>query len=232
MKKQYFLCILLVVLFYSVSFAQSESTVRYITGKTPVGFESEINDFLKQDSVSFPPSGAFLFTGSSTIRKWDGLRTDFHEISLIQRGFGGSTMAALNYYIDYIVLPYKPVTIVVYEGDNDLASGIDPLTFVSQCDTFIRKVHRVLPKTMIYFISIKPSFARKQLRSLQDETNRELKELIKKREETKYIDVTPLMYDKAGRLNQNYFESDSLHINKECYKVWAEYMKTKIGIIK
>ncbi len=232
MKKPCFLCILLLFLFYGVSFSQAESPVRLISGKTPGGFEEEINDFLRQDSASFPPESACLFTGSSTIRKWDGLRTDFHEITLIQRGFGGSTMAALNYYLNYIVLPYKPSTIVVYEGDNDLVSGIDPATFVAQCDTFIGKVHRVLPKTMIYFMSIKPSFARKQLLSLQHETNRQLKGLLKKRRKTKYIDITRLMYDKVGKLRQDYFESDSLHVNAACYKAWAGYMKTKMGIVK
>ena len=232
MKIPYFLCILLMFLFYGVSFSQSESPAGLITGKTPGGFEAEINAFLRQDSASFPPEGACLFTGSSTIRKWDGLPTDFHEITLIQRGFGGSTMAALNYYLNYIVLPYKPSTIVVYEGDNDLVSGIDPKKFVAQCDTFIGKVHRVLPKTTIYFMSIKPSFARKQLLSLQHETNRQLKGLLKKRRKTKYIDITRLMYDKGGKLRKDYFESESLHVNAACYKVWAGYMKTKMGLVK
>ena len=164
-------------------------SVLFISGKTPVGFESEINDFLRHDSASFPLSGELLFTGSSTIRKWESLVADFKEVSVIQRGFGGSTMNALNYYIKYIVLPYKPRTIIVYEGDNDLAQGINPSEFVSLCDTFIKQVHRGLPKTMIYFMSIKPSFARIQYLSIQDETNRQLQQLIKKRRKTDFIDI-------------------------------------------
>jgi hypothetical protein len=48
-----------------------------VPDKTPVGFETEINAFLRQDSASFPPAGAVLFTGSSTIRMWKNLATDF-----------------------------------------------------------------------------------------------------------------------------------------------------------
>ena len=140
--KKYFLSFLSAAfLIYGASYSQPKSSLRFINGKTPVGFESEINDFLKQDSGSFPPSGACLVTGSSTIRKWENLAADFNEITVKQRGFGGSTIKALNYYIDYIVLPYIPKTIVVYKGDNDLAGGMTSNEFISLCDTFIYKVH-------------------------------------------------------------------------------------------
>ncbi len=160
------------------------------------------------------------------------LSNDFKGTRVINRGFGGSNIKALNYYIKDIVLPYKPRTIIVYEGDNDLIIGIAPAEFISQCDTFIQKVHAALPKTMIYFMSVKPSFARKQFIAVQEETNSQLKKLTQQRRLTGYIDVTHLMYTKEGKLRRDFFESDSLHVNKECYKVWADYMKEKIGIPK
>ena len=71
MNRQFYLFFLLFNLFYGFAFSQKKSLCLLISGKTPVGFESEIIEFLKQDSVSFPPADAYLFTGSSTIRKWD-----------------------------------------------------------------------------------------------------------------------------------------------------------------
>ena len=218
------------LLFCSTSFSQPKSVVPYIPGKTPVGFETEINGFLKHDSAEFPPAGAYLFTGSSTIRKWDHLKSDFKEITVIQRGFGGSTMKALNYYMNNIVIPYQPRVIVVYEGDNDLAGGVSPAEFVSLCDTFIKNVHLTLPKTMICFMSIKPSFARKSYLPVQDETNRQLKKLTRKRPKTSFIDIRPLMYDGTGNLRPDFFEADSLHVNGKCYSVWADFMKEKLKI--
>jgi hypothetical protein len=85
---------------------------------------------------------------------------------------------------------------------------------------------------VIYFLAIKPSFARKQYLPVQKETNRQLKELAKKRRKTKFIDVTRVMYDQHGDLRKDYFVSDSLHLSRECYKAWAEYMKPKMGISK
>ncbi len=230
MKKQLYLCLLTFALLAGAAFSQKVSSYRHISEKTPVGFESEINEFLRQDSISFPPSRAWLFTGSSTIRKWDNLKTDFHEITLIHRGFGGSTMEALDYYTDYIVIPYKPAKIIVYEGDNDLAKGVTPDEFISQCDTFIKRVHEKLPRTKIYFLAIKPSPSRLKFMPVQDEANYKLKKLLRKRRKTGFIDIRPLMYDQAGNIRQDYFESDMLHITNACYKIWADFIKERLQI--
>ncbi len=232
MQRKILLTFLFSVILGGLSFSQVNPSSRYIPGKTPVGFESEINAFLKQDSVSFPPSGAVLFAGSSTIRKWDNLAVDFKEITVIRRGFGGSTMEALNYYLNDIVLPYRPATIVVYEGDNDLAAGVTPDKLIARSDTFITRVHQQLPHTTIWFLSVKPSFARKHLISLQTATNQGLKKLARKRPMTKFIDISRVMKDLKGKLRKDLFESDSLHVNSECYRLWAEYMKKTMGIKK
>jgi hypothetical protein len=232
MKKFSFLFLCLTILFGGVSYSQTQAHASHITGSTPVGFESEINVFLQQDSAMFPPSGAYLFAGSSSIAKWDNLASYFQEIPVIQRGFGGSSMKALNYYINYIVLPYNPATIVVYEGDNDLVDGTTPHDFAAQCDTFIMKVHSTLPNTMIWFLSIKPTFARYQYLAIQAEANRQLKELTQDRPKTGFIDITQVMNDQEGKLRKDLFESDSLHVNPECYRIWADHMKAAMGIHK
>jgi lysophospholipase L1-like esterase len=219
-----------VLLICGNAFAQQGRPVRYITGKTPAGFEQEINDFLRSDSAAFPPAGACLFTGSSSIRMWKNLKEDFPEITVINRGFGGSTMKALNYYLEYIVIPYKPATIVVYEGDNDLQEGMRPTDFISQCDTFIRRVHAVLPGTKIWFLPVKPSFARKNLLPVQDTTNDLLKKLTQKSRNTAFLDIRSMMYDKNGQLRKDYFLADSLHLKPECYRAWAEFMKKRMKI--
>ena len=41
------------------------------------------------------------------------------------------------------------------------------------------------------------------------------------------------MYNnKDGKLRKDFFESDSLHVNAECYRIWAGYIKRKLGILK
>ena len=83
---------------------------------------------------------------------------------------------------------------------------------------------------MIWFLSVKPSFARRQLIPLQEATNKELKKLAGKRHRTKFIDITRVMYDHNGNLRKDLFESDSLHVNSECYHIWAAKIKKVMGI--
>ena len=222
----------MVVIWMSIGLAQTTLVAKSIVGKTPFGFESEINAFLKADSVSFPESGGYLFVGSSTIRKWTNLTKHFPEIRLLQRGFGGSNMATLNFYTPYIVLPYKPDTIVVYEGDNDLTRKVKPEAFVASCDTFVRTVHHYLPNTFIYFISIKPSPSRKKFVPLQNKANFLLQDMLSRNSQTGFIDIRQLMYNAKGQIRKSYFEKDMLHLTDGCYQLWAEEIKQQMNLKK
>lgn len=210
-------------------YAHPKTPAYYVPGKTPVGFESEINQFMKADSAHFPPSGAVLFAGSSSIRLWKGLPGDFEGHTIIQRGFGGSNMKALNFYIHHIVLPYKPSVIVVYEGDNDLAEGVKPAVFIAQCDSFVHMVQTKLPATKIYFLSIKPSLAREKLIPLQNATNLALKRNLSHFRHTGFIDVSSQMFDTQGRLRPDIFGPDGLHMNRKGYLLWIAYIKKYFG---
>src|SRR5687767_185738 len=89
-------------------------------------FEKEIRAFEAADAKHGPTSGGVLFVGSSSIRLWTTLAKDFPELPVINRGFGGSQIADSIRYAPRIVLPYKPKTIILYAGDNDLADGKSP----------------------------------------------------------------------------------------------------------
>ena len=89
--------------------------------KTP--FQDEIEAFRKQDSTTFPAKGAILFTGSSSFRMWNNLTDYFKGYTVINRGFGGATLSDLIYYAPDIIFPYEPRQLVIYCGENDLASS-------------------------------------------------------------------------------------------------------------
>ena len=225
MQKKYVLFV--VVIWFQTINAQ---LVKRIEGKTPIGFEKEINSFLMADSACFPKPGGYLFVGSSTFRMWHDMQGYFPEIRLLQRGFGGSNMVALNYYTPYIVLPYKPDTIVVYEGDNDLAQHVSPKAFVASCDTFLRIIHKNLPGTVVYFVSVKPSPSRLAILPAQSEANSLLKKMLKHKKRTGFIDIRPAMYDSNGKIRGELFLKDSLHITDQCYRLWADEIKRQMHI--
>jgi hypothetical protein len=67
-----------------------------------------------------------IFYGSSSIRMWDSLYSDFAAFKPINLGFGGSTLAACVWFFDRVLASQKPGRIVFYAGDNDLGDGRHP----------------------------------------------------------------------------------------------------------
>ncbi len=192
-------------------------------------FEGEIEDFARQDSLTPAPKDAALFVGSSSIRKWTSLQADMEPLPVINRGFGGSTFPELLYYFDELVLPYQPRSIYVYEGDNDLAMAelnINPEKILETFQVFVNTVREKLPETeSIYFISIKPSIARRNLWSQMQEANQLIKAYAAKEDGVHYVDAAATMLQNDGTIKPDIFEQDSLHMNKKGYALWTEVIR-------
>src|SRR6478609_363182 len=97
-------------------------TAQFVIAQEPP-FWSNIQTFKKQDSIQMPPQHAILFVGSSSFTKWTDVQNYFPDYPIINRGFGGSSLPDLVRYADDIIFPYHPKEIVIYCGDNDLATS-------------------------------------------------------------------------------------------------------------
>jgi len=191
-------------------------------------FEREIRAFEALDRYTPPQKGGVLFIGSSTIRQWSSLQADFNELDIIHRGFGGSTMSDALFYSERIVLPYSPTKIILYEGDNDIASLVLPEQIVAQIDSFVVKVHTQLPRTMIYLLSIKPSPSRKKLWRKMQETNQLMQLYASKLDYVDYIDISSPLLDAQGRMRPDLYMQDQLHLNNTGYDILKNTIKLKI----
>src|SRR5690348_13960972 len=86
-------------------------------------FWNDIVAFKKQDSAQTPPVHPILFVGSSSFTKWTDISSYFPGYPIVNRGFGGSTLVDVIRYTYDIILPYQPKQVVIYCGENDLASA-------------------------------------------------------------------------------------------------------------
>ena len=66
---------------------------------------------------------------------------------VINRGFGGSQLSDCVKNLNRLVIRYRPRTVLVYAGDNDLAAGITPEEVLRRFASFVEGVHRELPDT-------------------------------------------------------------------------------------
>ncbi len=190
--------------------------------RPPSHWEKAIAAFTEADSKEPPPQNAVLFIGSSSIRGWRTVQRDFPEYDVINRGFGGSTIADSIAYADKIVLPYKPSTIIFYAGENDLNAGLTPQQVAEDFREFVRIVHEELPETRIAFVSMKPSPRRAALIEKQRIGNELIREFASQTKNVDYIDVFHPMLNSEGAARQELFSSDNLHLNEEGYKLWKK----------
>ncbi len=189
-------------------------------------FEKEILIFEKQDSTKGFPDDVVLFLGSSSIRKWYHLEESMLPHPVLNRGFGGSTMAEAIYFFPRIAEKYKPKTIVLYEGDNDLSVGkIKPEKFLELFELFEKVSRYYLPETDIYFLSVKPSPARMKYWKNMSDANLLVKKMTDKHEHLFYIDISTPMLGKNGKPYADLFVGDRLHLSKKGYELWKRVIR-------
>ncbi len=192
-------------------------------------FEPEIEAFEALDAVEFPAPGGVVFAGSSSIRMWHPwLAEDLAPLTVIGRGFGGSNMNDLNRYAERIVFKYKPRAIVIYEGDNDVNSGVASEAIVKSVQTFFERAQERLPGSRVYFVSIKPSAARWELWPRMQEVNRRVAALCSAEENFTYVDFASVLLGEDGLPNPELFAEDKLHLNREGYLLWKAVAQREI----
>lgn len=191
-------------------------------------YADAIAAFETADKQAMPPKCATLFVGSSTIRRWESLKEDFPERTVINRGFGGSTVWEVDAYFSRIVTPYHPKEIVFYAGDNDLAANRTPDDVFADFAAFMRMKDQQLGKTPVYFIAVKPSKLRQSLQLQMTEVNARVREMAEQRDDLVYINIVQAMFNPDGTL-KDIFVEDNLHMKPEGYAIWTPIVKAALN---
>ena len=196
-----------------------------ICAQDPLRFQAEVAELTANDK-SLNKKGIVLFTGSSSIRMWSSLQSDFPNYNIVNRGFGGSQTSDLLYFFDQLILPYNPEKIFIYEGDNDLSLGKSPDQILSTMDSVITMIRQKVSKTVpIYVISPKPSISRWHLKDKYIEFNTRMSELTSTKKNIYFIDVWSPALDKDGTVIKDIFLEDGLHMNSKGYAIWANVLR-------
>ncbi len=190
----------------------------------PRRFEPEILAFEAADRTRPPPGGGVVFVGSSSIKNWTDLGADFPGLPVLNRGFGGSTMADVVFYMGRTVIPYQPRLVVVYAGDNDMVEGRTPGQVVADFRAFAAQLRSTLPGARLAFVSIKPSPSRRSYIERMRETNQRIRADIARDTLQTYVDVFAPMLDTAGQPRAELFEADSLHMTRAGYLLWRSLL--------
>ena len=190
-------------------------------------FYSDIQSFKKQDSIHFPPRNAILFVGSSSFTKWTDVQDYFPGYTIINRGFGGSSLTDVIRYADDIIFPYLPKQVVIYCGENDIAGSdtVSVQTVFNRFKQLFKMIRSRFENVSVSYISMKPSPSRQHLMPKFEEANELIKNYLGKKKKAVFIDVYYKMLNADGTPMKDIFIEDSLHMNAGGYAIWQKIIQ-------
>ena len=194
-------------------------------------YEKTVASFEKQELANPPCSGKILLMGSSSIRLW-GNKKWFPNKTTYNCGFGGSEISDQLFFFDRIVPTYKPSVILFYCGDNDIAKKKTEEQVINDFRTFVKRVHKILPKTDIIYLPIKPSIARWNLWDKMDAVNQAILKDAKANGKLHYCDTAKVILNKEGKPDPAFFKKDGLHLNEHGYARWTKEVNSTLAIIE
>lgn len=215
---------LLILLLSGLLLTTANAQSQFVEDPDPLRFEEEINRIEEWDSKNSFPENAILFVGSSSIRLWKTADA-FPEMPVINRGFGGSHFSDLLYYYDSLVLPFDPSVVVLYEGDNDVASGKSNDQVYDDFIKFTDRMTSDFPNARLVFVPIKPSGSRWELWPQMKEANQRIKEHIDQNDQFYYVDTATPLLGSNGTPDDSLFLDDLLHLNEMGYAKWNEVIR-------
>lgn len=187
-------------------------------------FAGEIAVFKKQDSLQPPPKNSILFVGSSSFRLWNNMQDYFPGYTIINRGFGGSSLPDVIRYEKDIIFPYQPRQIVLYCGENDLAASdtVSAQLVFKRFKILFWDIRNKFSNVPVAYVSIKPSPSRQHLMPKMEETNNLIKNFLQKKKKTVFIDVYHKMLNPDCTALKDIFIADNLHMNAKGYAIWQK----------
>jgi lysophospholipase L1-like esterase len=212
--------LLLLLLFVVSSFA--------IAQEKP--FWNEINAFVKQDSINKPKDDVVLFVGSSSFRLWKDVKTDLNNENILNRAFGGATLLDMIFYKDKNLLNYYPSKIVMYCGENDVASSnkVDGKVVFKRFKKLYKIIRKKYPDVPLVFVSIKPSILRWSMKDRMIDANKRISRFLSHKKQTTFVNIWDAMLEN-GEPKNDIFIQDNLHMNAKGYAIWIEKLRTLVN---
>lgn len=163
--------------------------------------------------------GDVVLFGSSSLRLWTTAQTDLAPLPVVNRGFGGGHAAHLSLFWQRIVGDKKPAAVVVYAGDNDLASGKAVDVVYADLCSFLSMVRGRVP---VVLLLVKRSPQRAHLDDAIVALDLRLRALAG--DDVVIVDADAALWG-GDRPRSELFQWDGLHLSPAGYARWTEAVR-------
>ncbi|WP_150290194.1 GDSL-type esterase/lipase family protein [Sphingobium estronivorans] len=169
------------------------------------------------------------FVGSSSMHRWVSLHRDMAPWVAHNRGIDNATFADLLPRFANSGADGRPVAIILYAGENDIANGVPVRSVIRQLGHFLDVRNQAMGDVPVLILSMKPSPKRRSSFANQQLFNAAAQRFIPHARLAYYADITtPLL--KGGRLGDNY-RPDGVHMNPAGYRIWAGVVRRRLNEI-
>ena len=177
---------------------------------------------------SIGPAPEILLTGSSTVNGWENYAADLSPLTTSNIGVPGTGLEEQLVYVKRIIPSLEPDVIVLYSGSNDTAAGMGSTDVVSKINTFVADVQSVLPKTVVYFVSINDTPTRSSSRGANDAVNQAVAGEATATGALRYIDTDSALRAADGSVDAAKFGGDGIHLNSTGYAIFGSIIRDRL----
>ncbi|MDQ1194399.1 GDSL-type esterase/lipase family protein [Agrobacterium sp. SORGH_AS 787] len=176
------------------------------------------------------PDDPIAFYGSSSFRIWNSITEDLRSLNIVNLGFGGGTYLSATHYLHQLLIPLSPSRVVLYFGENDIASdGLKAKTTLRHLQDLRGRIHEALPQADVFVLAIKHSPARWIYRHEFDLFNQTAHDWCNSCERTTWLDLNAGLLGENGLPMFRYYLPDLVHLNAAGYAVWSDAFKNNLG---
>ena len=203
------------------------------TSSTTTGPWKYASDFAIFDSlnkVEQHSDSALLFFGSSYIRLWQNIKNDLAYADIIHRGFGGSNLTDVAFYINKILASHQPKGIFFYVGNDivDSEKDKDPEQVLELFKFIVQEIRVKYPFIPITWLKISPSAKRWKVWDKVQEANLLIERFCQSQPHLYTLTFQDYFIGADGLPIADLYRDDKLHYNEQGYKIWGNAIKSDV----
>lgn len=193
-------------------------------------WEADIQKFEALDKSETYPDNSILFTGSSSIRRWNTLAEDMAPYPVIQRGYGGAKLSDFAVYAERIIHPHPCSAIVLFVANDITGNENDktPREVLALFRQIVTTIRNKFPDTPVFWIAITPTPSRWDAWPRINEANKLIHEYCVRQQNLFFISTSNAFLNEEGIPKSELFVTDNLHLSTEGYRVWKGIIKNEL----
>ncbi len=182
-----------------------------------IGYAEEVKRLAEASRTNQTATGGTMLVGSSIFRLWKDAEIDLAEFDVVNHGFGGSRSWELLEHAPTLIEAFRPRTIVVYCGSNDVNANEPADRIVERLRRFTTRMERAMPGVHIVHVSINRAPQKQDRWDVVDAANAAIESMCEASPTRWFVDVNEGLFDAAGEPRVDLYLDDRLHFTDAAY---------------